>query len=1509
MFTIDDDKKNGQKLEEKTPNYVDLNKEKPATASESEENPIENRILTDNEYREKRLLYGNLSPDDFAKEKFNLYHKKMYLYPDYTPKKRMVDYARSEGAAKDIVDTFYMENIKPLYEGYRKDLVEKGKSTFRKTVSTPGLNSYNAMTMQVKEQDPMKAVEKSLETMDMDKLKESVEPLANIGGFDADIYIEDYVKPALRDRMIKDLVEERTPKSSLGYVFRSAIDKSLLGKTGQLITDNAFGLGNYSILNSEGLENYNANRLEDLFSGVGSLVVDAPLFSYFGLGSARVVGGLTKMATERVASRVLANQIGKGMTREYARSVAERAIINKLSTKIMQSALVQGGTLGTYDLANSVVDDIIYNGNVDLSKAFSSFGKGFSTGAALGSVGTPLRHVSAGLSGGKKFLASTGIISAESAIFSTASEFERLANGVEIAPVDLLYDYGESAATLGLLKLNNLVIKGASIKLGTDGRLKKELQFTKSEKAELKELEIEPEEFIAKIEKELKLPSYFKGDNLEAIKENYIKLMSSNRLSASTRAKLMFVVENRLTSTPPIPFSYSVEKNKDGGWLLTTYDFEGQKIERMPYEHSGLVMNKLLVEKSKIRNNRILAYERELTHGVESQNFIRQAGVYAKENNVAVHDMAEILYKKAAGKELAKWESYVVDEVLKRSSYDKDKISEMLFEKRHELENKHGLKEDSMMEAAEKPFYLCSDAENKALDEYLSFVEGEVELLKRGVDNARNIELMHKERKTQQENIVNDGEEMKVEENSLENKPTAKSSFKGYVWPIQIRDDRQSEYVWNYNNCKNTPADIERYREHAIAIAERYGYKIDFITNEREIPLPDPDDIIAVKEYNNRIMSSGWAGKGKVTLNLPNLESIEDVESTMVHEVVGHDGLKRLFGHHLNDFLEEVYKKANGEVLEGIMNMKWKYREFNSYVLVEEYLAHLVEKVKPTYQERNLIVKFKNFIKEMLLKLNIYTGKNRRIGEKELDQLMRRHLEYMAKQRNPESYRKKVFGKFESSRFNKKSYYDRSVYDEGQRKKAETGSILDHTPEFMREWKKFMNYEFLPEDMKKECLEKWNVTEEYVLDCLKDYKYRFVGEKGAGNIAYYEGIEGGDPELTNAMELEKQGYSPEKIKMETGWERGADSKWRMEMTDKDLQVRDYMYDTLARKDRRLAEKYLALKEVPFNEWGKEHMELWNDLTTEARFASEEIQLSDVIYDPSFNKAYPELMSLPVEIVVNPDVPVRYDSKNKRIVIDRSIFVHPKGAMYMSGALQNLIQDYEGFSKAVSLNLMGINSKLMKRYSEAMKIVQGIDAAKEISPDFDRNSALEYKFMDEYGFTPEEFKKRFPTFDEYMIYRLTGKNISFSGDVEQRNVMNRFMLNDNFNRMIPAESTEDIPRSHQIPIERIGDLTKYFNGPLDIINEKMLELHSDAPLNVTPGFKRPQRSHLSPYERGDYEIDFDNYYRDKLFKKFWEEYEKKREEMEMRKKYFDKYLKKFKDMKPESDEDGDVELLN
>ena len=66
---------------------------------------------------------------------------------------------------------------------------------------------------------------------------------------------------------------------------------------------------------------------------------------------------------------------------------------------------------------------------------------------------------------------------------------------------------------------------------------------------------INPEDFMRAMEIELKTPS-FRGENAEKIKRQYTELMSSSDISASTRSKLMFLVENKLTSTPPVVFDY-----------------------------------------------------------------------------------------------------------------------------------------------------------------------------------------------------------------------------------------------------------------------------------------------------------------------------------------------------------------------------------------------------------------------------------------------------------------------------------------------------------------------------------------------------------------------------------------------------------------------------------------------------------------------------------------------------------------------------------------------------------------------------------------------------------------------------------------------------------------------------------------------------------------------------------------------------------------------------------------
>ena len=137
-------------------------------------------------------------------------------------------------------------------------------------------------------------------------------------------------------------------------------------------------------------------------------------------------------------------------------------------------------------------------------------------------------------------------------------------------------------------------------------------------------------------------------------------------------------------------------------------------------------------------------------------------------------------------------------------------------------------------------------------------------------------------------------------------------------------------------------------------------------------------------------------------------------------------------------------------------------------------------------------------------------------------------------------------------------------------------------------------------------------------------------------------------------------------------------------------------------------------------------------------------LKDVFDDQSFYSRYPELAALPVEVVDNMEMPVRYDATAKKLVIDKSFLANPDNSTYMPGFLKEVVRDYEGFNKAVSMNLFGINSRLGRKYNEAQKVIRAIKNARLSNPDFDTNGDVDKVFETEYGFTPAEFEKRFPS---------------------------------------------------------------------------------------------------------------------------------------------------------------------
>ena len=1003
---------------------------------------------------------------------------------------------------KDVLDRAlggsFGENLKQRFAARRQESKKRSEKAYRDAVSVMGGDPVFASYRAMESDDAVKDIEETIAETDVAELARRVAPLAKYHGYGVDEYLKERVLPKMYDTLLDEVLEDEKPKSSAEYILRSSLTNSLIGKVALFARDKMLGNSNQTMLQSEGLGSYKASRLEQFAGNVGSLLVDAPVFSLLGGGSGILMGKVANKVTSKLAGRILTRKFGEGMTREAAKNMAERVVAKRLGFKMLQSAGTQGLTLGNYDAMNSIVDDMLYQNDIDAGKAAGSFAKGTLTGATLGVVGTPLREASKGLTGAKKLLASSGVLSAESAVFTAGTELEKLKNDVEIAPIDLVKDFGESAATLLVMRMTHWRPKGASLKLGANGKIKEKFALSSSERAELKELNVNPEQFIDAIEKELKLPS-FGGERSRYIKDTYSSIMSNEALSASARAKLLFLVENKVTSTPPVPFDFTVRQREDSKWEITTVDEVGRTVSRNIFDHAGNAKSYLMVKAADFRRNRIALFEAELTDGLRSANFIRQAGLYAKSSGKDIDEISTAVYKKSAGHEMSAEEKKIVDDILVRSAYDEAGMVQMLYNVRRKIEKRHGLEKGTMLIDIHKPFFHLTKAQNNSLDEYEALLRDEVDRLKGGTDKRRSVRLLKQGLDSDYFGMSND--EVKADEIQkyydwvavrdadrvgLHSEPHAPAPPR----PIYIPPEDNSGYVWSYGEAKNTREDIERYKERAEAVAAKFGVKPHFIFDEREIERPDPEDYDAVARYNAQVVSSGWVNVGRVFINLPNAKNIEDVERTVLHEVVGHKGLMHVFGEHLNDFLEDVYRKASPEVLRGINRIKYRYRGFDNYTVMEEYLAYLAEGTGLTRQERSLYVRIKDYIRSLLIRMNIYTGSNRQISESELRDIMQRHCEYLQTKESPDDYRKDVFGSFNASYRDAKTYYDNALYRNELKSQIDKGEFLVSTPKFFRNAKELAHYDLLPPEQQKRVRERNGIVEEPAQNPVEENMYR-----------------------------------------------------------------------------------------------------------------------------------------------------------------------------------------------------------------------------------------------------------------------------------------------------------------------------------------------------------------------------------------------------------------------------------
>lgn len=269
-------------------------------------------------------------------------------------------------------------------------------------------------------------------------------------------------------------------------------------------------------------------------------------------------------------------------------------------------------------------------------------------------------------------------------------------------------------------------------------------------------------------------------------------------------------------------------------------------------------------------------------------------------------------------------------------------------------------------------------------------------------------------------------------------------------------------------------------------------------------------------------------------------------------------------------------------------------------------------------------------------------------------------------------------------------------------------------------------------------------------------RFSLAGVRGAAAADKAEERNARMDNLSVARKMEEEKKDAKAIKMATGWERGADGKWRYEIPDAKIK------DTMNVGGGQIVKRY-------------EDDMLWNGG-----------KLSDVIDAPELFKAYPQLKGVRIDTdAIMNDMPSHgeYDSKTNTITI------HADELKYMNDILnheiQHAIQDIEGFAKGGSPRL--VIGEVKKRFDEVTKQIKQLRAeGKE-----DEAKALIEKNRGLYN----AYTKN----DDFNSYK------SLAGEVEARNVQERMNMTPEERRKTLAESTEDVARKDQIFLG-VGDVS-------------------------------------------------------------------------------------------------------
>ena len=469
------------------------------------------------------------------------------------------------------------------------------------------------------------------------------------------------------------------------------------------------------------------STLNQIMSGVGSMVADLPFFGMFGKVASFGSRAVGRKVVEGAIKREAAKQVAKGATEEAARRYATYAVQeglkNRLMTTLTTSAVQSGLTFGLFDVAKEATHSTL-TGDWDAGKLAKSFVGGTLMGAVLGGTNATGSYLTRNLTGAKKVAGKVGEFAVENAVFTEGGHLISEWKGEESSQNSWLEDYLIGGATLGVIKLPGVIKNIRGIKANEEA--KSVYSFTEKERELLtkngEELTAVLEEMLPKGEKmtvEGEKVS-LDGVNEGVLTEQYVAAMNNPEIPLVTKAKLMAVVEGKVMPAPRVT-TVNIEGN-----AVKTYDPMGRLVETKEFKttEEAKAEYKKATQVAEIEGISFLEDMYVRIKGYEADDVTVKEWL-AKNPDVKAEDIANIIAKDNIGEPLTKAEQKILDslrEARREGLNDAAHLNDVLAG----LEQM-GISAKDVITGIEKPASERTEAENKAVNAYRNALMMEVE--------------------------------------------------------------------------------------------------------------------------------------------------------------------------------------------------------------------------------------------------------------------------------------------------------------------------------------------------------------------------------------------------------------------------------------------------------------------------------------------------------------------------------------------------------------------------------------------------------------------------------------------------------------------------------------------------------------------------------------------------------------------------------------------------------------